>query len=265
MTPQRHDACPPTELLVDAASPGSDRAARERVADHLLTCARCADEFRVLLTLGPWAADHAPLLAGAAPTTTTTGAAIRSRSWRATVGYAAAAVLAIATVGLTMQVRRLERANETLASRAVAPPAETSRLEARLAEQQRTIGDLQQQLQSAIVPDLNAPIVDLEPADASRSATVAPAPPAIPPNTRHVVFVLNTTRPAAGATYEVEMIDSAGRVVWVGDGLRQTADRTLTLVVPRSLVDRTARIRLYGSQYDKRVLVEQYAVQITRR
>ena len=240
---------------MEAASPGSGRAIRERVADHLVSCGRCAEEFRVLQALAPWASEHAHLVAQPE------GVAAGGRRFMAS--YAIAAVLAVIAVGLTVQVRRLETQNQVLAARAnatpTAPVPAPRALDDRIAEQQRTIADLEQRLRAADAPDVNPPIIDLEAADASR-ALVRPAQQAIPADARHVVFVLNTSHRNPGAAYEVDLVDAAGRVVWTGSGLKQSADGTLTLVVPRPLVSSASRIRLYSRATDRRALVEQYVL-----
>jgi hypothetical protein len=265
-------SCPPSEALVSAADPGASRDVREGIADHLITCTRCAEEFRVLQELGPWASEHAHLIDAAHPTRATTrrfGSMLRFGS---TWAYAAAAVLVLAVAALEVQVRRLQQDNRTLTARAESaaaaaanaarPPAD---LERRLAEQQRSIADLEQRLRSAEAPDLNAAIIDLEPADAARSATASPTPAVAATSGRSIVFVLNTTRPAAGASYEVDLVGAGNRVLWTGSGLTQTADRTLTLVAPRTLVSDARQLRLYSRAGSRRTLVEEYAVPQVRR
>ena len=56
------ESCPPRDVLIDAGSPGATAEARERVADHLITCTACSEEFRLLQALAPWAEEHAHLL-----------------------------------------------------------------------------------------------------------------------------------------------------------------------------------------------------------
>src|SRR5205814_1130872 len=119
------------------------------------------------------------------------------------------AVLALVAVALTVQNRRLGTENRTLVARAAAPSPSP---DARLAEQQRTIADLEQRLRAADTPDLNAPIIDLEASDSSRTATTNAAPPVRPPGpasdaTRRVVFVLNAARRNPGAVYDVDIVD----------------------------------------------------------
>jgi uncharacterized coiled-coil protein SlyX len=278
--------CPSSEELVAAAARGASQETRERVADHLVACSRCAEEFKVLQEIGPWATDHAHLVGGSAHTTfATAGPARASRasqhsreSWARRFGspwaYATAAVLVLAVAALQVQVQRLQRENRTLVEHArsteTAPPipapspSPSAALEARVAEQQRTIAGLEQRLRTADAPDLNAPIIDLEPADARRSAGGAPETPAVPAGARSIVFVLNTTHPAAGATYDVELVGAGNRVLWTGSGLKQSADRTLTLVVPRALLAGATRLRLYSDADSRRTLVEEYAVPIVR-
>jgi hypothetical protein len=276
--------CPSSEMLVAAAQPDAPRDVRETVADHLVTCPRCAEEFRVLTELGPWAADHAPLLGDSARTATTPA---RSTNFQTRLGrlgspwaYATAAVLVLAIAALEVQVRQLQRDNRTLAARAdaaaaalsaAATPATSSpapspsvSLEARIAEQQRTIEDLERRLQTTGVPELNAPIIDLEPADAQRSATATPSTPVIPPGAGSVVFILNTTHAEPGGSYDVDLVGASNRVLWTGSGLKQSADRTLTLVVPRTLVRDATSVRLYARAGTRRTLVEQFTIPARR-
>jgi hypothetical protein len=80
-----------------------------------------------------------------------------------------------------------------------------------------------------------------------------------------VVFILNPARRQAGAVFEVEIVDAAGRVAWSGGGLTQSAEGTLTLAVPRSLAAPGSRIRLYSRAGDRRALVEQFTIPAWRK
>ena len=262
MTTDDRAGCPPQDLLIEAASPGADRLMRERVAEHLITCASCADEFRLLQALAPWASEHASLVArpDAAPAVSAT-----RRRAAMTWAYAAAAVWALVALGLTIQIRRLAEANRVLETRLSAPAslAIPHDVEARLADQQQTIGALEQRLRAAESPGLNPPIVDLDAADSLRNAGRA-EPATIPAGTGPVVFVLNTAHVRPAAIFEVDILDTAGRVAWTGSGLRQSADGTLTLIVPRSMVERSSRVRLYTRAPDRRALVEEYVLPARR-
>jgi hypothetical protein len=275
--------CPSSEMLVAAADRDAPRDVRETVADHLVTCPRCAEEFRVLTELGPWAADHVHLLGESARTATTPPRSTKFQTLPGRLGspwaYATAAVLVLAVAALELQVRQLQRDNRTLAARADAAaaalstaatpatsspgPSPSASFEARIAEQQRTIQDLERRLQTTDVPELNAPIIDLEPAGAQRSAT--PSTPVIPPGAGSVVFILNTTHAEPGASYDVDLVGADNRVRWTGSGLKQSADRTLTLVVPRTLVRDATSVRLYARAGSRRTLVEQFTIPAMRQ
>jgi anti-sigma factor RsiW len=258
----RRDSCMSSEALIAAASGAGDAKTRARVADHLITCAECADEFRLLRELAPWANEHAHLVAPAGASRREPARPMPSAPrWV----MAAAALLAIATAGLAVETLRLERANRALAARADQTSTTTAvaTLTARIAGQQQRIAELTERVQAAEAPDLNPPIIDLEASSTRRSAAAA-APVTIPAGAPRIVFVLNPSRFAPGSSYDVELVDAGNRVVWKGSGLRQSADGTLTLSIPRSLVRAAARVRIYSGAPDRRTLTEEYALPATK-
>jgi len=252
----RRDSCPSAEALIDAAQARGDADARARVADHLIECARCAEEFQLLRALEPWADEHAHLVAPPGARRFHPGASGRTAAW----ALAAAAVFAVATAAAVVRLLQTERENRVLAARTAPPPASTiAALTTQVDEGRRRIADLEQRLASAQAPEVNAPIVDLEAADRRRSAGGVP-PPAIPPDARRVVFVLNAARPSPGAVFDVDLLDANGRVVWTGSGLRQSREGTLTLSIPRALLTTDAKIRLFSRRGGSRVAVEDYPI-----
>ncbi len=52
--------CPSSEILGRAAAGELSRPEREQVADHLAACSDCAQEYRTVLSLEPWAESIAP-------------------------------------------------------------------------------------------------------------------------------------------------------------------------------------------------------------
>jgi hypothetical protein len=129
-------------------------------------------------------------------------------------------------------------------------------------DQQQRIADLGRRLAAAEGPDLNTPVIDLAPTDALRNAGGPPEFVRIPKSARRVVVVLSTSGGAPGALYDLDLVDRQGRLLWTGSGLVQSADGTLTLVLPRSLLAAAARIRLYASAPAPRRVVEEYVVPV---
>src|SRR5262245_57109317 len=106
--------CPPTDALVAAASPDADRATRERVADHVVGCPRCAEELRVIRALRPWAQQNAALVSG---TAALQDAPVKSRWPGMGWAYAAAALFAVAAAAQTLRIVELRQANRSLTAR----------------------------------------------------------------------------------------------------------------------------------------------------
>src|SRR5690349_9808976 len=48
-------SCPTGETLAQAAAPDADQRLREQVADHLIGCATCAEDFRLAQEVVAWA------------------------------------------------------------------------------------------------------------------------------------------------------------------------------------------------------------------
>lgn len=253
------DACPSQDLLIEAAAPGASLAVRERVTDHLIACAACAEEFRVVQALVPWASEHAPAFGEATAGRPALAEAQVGRALR--WAYAAAAVLALAAAGLAVEVRRLGHANQVLGARVNAPVAAPVDQQARVVDQQRQIDALEQRLRAAAAPDVNPPIIDLDAADSLRSGNDT-ARTTIPSDARNVVFVLNTARVSPGAVFEVDIVGADNRVMWTGSGLQQSADGTLTIMIPRPMAEPSSRVRLYSraGNPSRRALVEEYVL-----
>src|SRR5262245_20929712 len=47
--------CLPEEAMLRVAGGNADQAERETIAEHLMNCSDCTDEYRILLELRPWA------------------------------------------------------------------------------------------------------------------------------------------------------------------------------------------------------------------
>jgi len=244
MTVDGRTGCPASETLARAASPDADRQLREAVADHLITCATCAEEFRVAQAVANWADAAQPrpqLRTSAGP-------------WiLAVVGIAAVTVLGIA-LGLLF-VRQQDQRIRAIATSAATRPQQ---LEQQLAESQRTIEELRQRLAQSESPQINAPIVELTPSNTTRGGSAAAPHPRIPADARQIVLVLNSSNPSPGAAQDVEIVDAAEKIVWRGSGLTQSAHGTLTLIVPATLIGPQMRIKVYEPAHHR--LLDQYGL-----
>jgi hypothetical protein len=114
-------------------------------------------------------------------------------------------------------------------------------------------------------PSLNVPILDLDPAAATRGGSV----PAIrhselPAGGRVVTLVLNLAEPPRADRYALELLDGSGSLLWRGEGAVPTAWATVTVALPTRLLGpgpRTLRLLAGGAGAER--LVEEYRLELT--
>jgi len=114
-------------------------------------------------------------------------------------------------------------------------------------------------------PQLNVPIVDLQPAIPSRGT----APPSVPhviafPRGVDLAVLVVVTRPLRPhPSYVLEVRDRGGQTVWRTGGLTRSGYDTLTLAIPRSLLPAgTYRLILYGARGGALDHLEEYALDV---
>jgi hypothetical protein len=213
---------------------------------HLAECPRCAADVDAITRV------NAELDAASPPRA-------RSRpagAWLPWVGMAAALV---ASVGLGLRVNGLARENGRLSVAAAA---------ARQAEQERDGARrentaLRDELDRAARPQVNAPVVNLEPAGATRGGT-AGAPAEVPARAAFATLVLHVVEDRPQRAFTAEIVDGQGRSVWKGDGLMKDAFGTLTLGVPlRLLPAGVYHVRLLSAAGGKETPVATYVFHVS--
>lgn len=91
-------------------------------------------------------------------------------------------------------------------------------------------------------PQLNAPVLDLYPADSTRGDGGPDV--SAPADAPRILFVLHTVGRPAFDDYAVEILNADRQVVWKGGGLELDADGLFTLTLPREFLG--LRLRLVG-------------------
>ena len=233
-----------------------DAAERARTAEHIGSCSRCADEYRLLQPLQSWATDAERVLSSRDSATTS-----RWTEWRAwwssprlALAVSAATVLLLtqgATLWQFVGVRSENAQLETqLAERETALSSTQSSLAAVQQELERTTatqGELQQRLSQLSAPQLDVAVVDLEPqfGGAVRGGS-EPRIVTIAANAPSITLLLNFSPLASRVTIEVEIADGGGQVRWTGRTPRDPGTSTLTLALPSAdYADGEYLIRLF--------------------
>jgi anti-sigma factor RsiW len=222
-----------------------DAAARDRVEAHYFECDDCFEQVQLARALreefpGPPRVRERPVLAYAA--------------------LAAGLILVAACGAWIVMLRRENLELEQRLARAASPPP------AAIERQAQEIAALRTRLDALSQPELNAPIVDLEPDDRVRRGG-APSPVVeLAGGVRQITFVLTAGEVLGPGPYSVSIVDGAGRVVWESSGLRRSRFDTFTLAVPAALLPTGAiAIRLRSTADTRPGRVQEYDFRVVRR
>jgi len=253
---------------------------REVIADHLMACSDCAEEYRILRELKPWAERAAvsayeresAIESVISPPGKEAQVVPRQPRWASwarrlagifsagfeTNATAAAALLVVslACVAWVISLKRenarmAARLNEQLASRDQASQSLTDarrELEAaaRLAGQQQTeIAELRRSVDDLSQPQVNVPITDLE-QQANRGGDGATTVTA-PVGANIFTLILHVADGPSFPDYALEVIDGRGRPLMRAQSLRKSQLNTFTVALPRRLLPAGRyRLKLYG-------------------
>jgi hypothetical protein len=135
--------------------------------------------------------------------------------------------------------------------------ADSKQHEDELAQLRRTITELS-------TPQIDAPIVDLDPSSPTRGITSGGVTKIEPPPTANFfTLILNITGQRQDSTYSVEIFDSNGKQVWRGQRLRLGPEYKVNLTLARRLFPAGRYlIKLYGLRDGKQEPVADYPVLI---
>jgi hypothetical protein len=102
-------------------------------------------------------------------------------------------------------------------------------------------------------PQLDAPIVDLDPS----------SPIETPPTANIITLILNITGQPSHSTYAVEVLDSNGKQIWNGQRTQKGRDYSVNLTLARRMIPAGRYlIKLYGMRNGKQEPVADYPVLI---
>lgn len=226
---------------------------RRRLQDHLVTCRDCLElmlELDAFLrpetepeertaaagaadfaTAAGWRALRSRLPSGEAGPAEGARSGPRPRRWVA----ALAASLAVAVIVLALFALQLHR--------------DVTALDRQLAELSR--------------PQPGAAIVDLYPVSAARGEGEAAPVAELPAATGYATLVVNLPEGAGEASYEVEIVDPEGRILWSGSGFEASRFGTLRLGLPDGfLAPGEHALRLYAGDGEERHWIETYPLRV---
>ena len=252
-------ACLSSDDLARAATAEIGIESRERIASHLASCRHCAEEFRLISPLQSFAEGAAVTLSLERPSmqTPVRSGAPRLSWWRLSNAIAALPLLAAIGLGVwALSMRQEQRQRITRMEKELAQQTETAASALASLEQAR------RELQAFSGPYLNVPIIQLEPRGYVRDQTGL-GPIRIPSGASLFTLVLNIAGQRSYADYDLEILDRAGRPVWSGSGLQKSEYNTFSIVLTKRLLPPGQyAFKLYGSNGNQRVTIEEYLVQV---
>lgn len=159
--------------------------------------------------------------------------------------------------------RLLEETNRRVEQETAARRVVEEELAKRRAEE-KSSGLTRQSSRPGFAPDVNVPIIDLNPHDAGRgeqnpqSATIQ-----LPPETDLFTLILNLGGEDASSSYSLEVTDRSNKTVWVSRNLRKSPYNNFTVAMHRrSFPAGEYRLKIYGLRNGRRELVEEYAIRL---
>jgi hypothetical protein len=278
--------CLSEEAMTRAAEGGLSQSEREVIADHLMACSDCAEEYRILRELKPWAERAAvsayeresAIKSVSAPPGKEARVVPRQSGLAGRAGWASSArrlagifsagfqtyaiaaallVVSLACVAWVISLKRenarmAARLNEQLASRDQASQSLTDarrELEAatRRAEQQQTeIAELRRSVDDLSQPQVNVPITDLE-QQANRRGGDGATTVTAPVGANIFTLILHVADGPSFPDYALEVIDGRGQRLMRARSLRKSQLNTFTVALPRRLLPAGRyRLKLYG-------------------
>jgi hypothetical protein len=119
---------------------------------------------------------------------------------------------------------------------------------------QQRVGDLSQ-------PQLNAPVLDLRPS--VRAEEVGATVPEVPSQARLFTLVINPIGPVSPGVYEAEIVNAAGKQVWIGRGLEANSFGSFSLALSRqTLCAGEYSLRLFSLAAGNRRSIGEYAFRV---
>jgi hypothetical protein len=175
---------------------------------------------------------------------------------------AIAASLLIVSVALSIWILSLRRQNERLVAEIDMRDQAIRATRDQLSESATQISQLHRDVDAFSQPQLNAPVIDLDPNDSVRGASTGTSRTVrIPGKANVFTLILNVAGQPSFPEYSLDILGTGRVSVWSGRGLLKSAFGTFTVVIPRRLLTSSQyQFMLYGLRGNRRQLIEDYRV-----
>lgn len=273
--------CLTDDLLLRAGSNDLAETERQQIADHLAGCADCTAAYQIARAANVWAKETA------AEYEPKSAKPVRPRSdgWLSFFDFARfrpaqvvlAAVLLVA-VGAGAWALKLRNENKTLQAtlhqqqeeRSLAAAKEVSQLqqnaEQLLASNQSLTNEnsrLKEELDALAKPQLETPIIDVDPVNNTRGVPTAITRVEVPSAAAFFTLILHLSKEPPGSTLFAELRDAQqNNVVWSGQVQKGSAPNLTLLLARRNLPAGKYRVQLSAVSGKRRMPLDHYELEI---
>ncbi|MGH9754093.1 MAG: hypothetical protein ACREA2_15050 [Blastocatellia bacterium] len=264
--------------MVRAAGGELDQSGRQVIADHLVVCSNCAEEYRLLRRLKllieqaavlpfennsviePVAGnqDQGARVVPPQPGFPRRGISVFFPGIAAYVAVAASLVIGLACAALIISLRRQnaelsaqlkeQMSRRDQSSQSVAETSHQLAETRRLAERrQQKITELRRSLEDLSRPQVDAPIIDLDMQNDRSAVDRAVRTVNVPKGVTLFTVILHVDKESSYSEYALEILDEQGRQVRRVSGLYRSPEDTFIVTLSRRLLPAGRyRLRLHG-------------------
>ncbi|MFN0110092.1 MAG: hypothetical protein ACKVZH_14650 [Blastocatellia bacterium] len=277
--------CLSDELLLRAGLNELTETERLQITDHVADCSACLDEYRIARATNDWAKDVA-VARDWQPIRAVQQVRQRPRRWLSFFdltgfGYPAraalAAVLLIAaavsvwTVKLQLENKNLQATlHQQQQEKELVTAKEVSQLqqnaEQLLASNQSLTNEnlqLKEELDALAKPQLETPIIDVDPANNTRGIPTAVTRVEVPDATAFFTLILHLSKEPPSSTLLAELRDlRQDKVIWSNQVRKGAAPNLTLLLARRNLPAGKYRVHLSAVSQKRKTPLDQYELEV---
>lgn len=280
--------CLSEDLLLRAGLNELNESERSQIAEHVIGCPDCLEQYRIVRATGDWAKNTAEEFAIQPTTSAIKPTLPRPNGWRSFFEFAGftparavlaavllmAAAVSVWTVKLQLENKNLQaKLHQEQEKRALAAARQANEsqqeTEQLLASNQSLTAEnfrLKENLTALSKPQLETPIIDVDPANLNRgvSESINTATNIdVPAKASFFTVILHLPGEQAGQFLLIELIDrKTGSTLWSGQQ-KQTHSPNLTLTLAKNLCPAGKyRIRISSLSGQRKQLIDHYDIQV---
>lgn len=274
--------CLSDELLLRAGLNELTEAERQQITNHVADCSDCLDEYRIARATNDWAKDAAIVL-GWHPVRPVLK---RPRRWLSFFdltgfGYPARAALAavlLIAAAVSVWTVKLQLENQNLQAKLHQQQEERTLAAARQANESQQHAEqllasnqilatensrLKEELDALSNPQIETPIIDVDPANTTRGNATPATRVEVPNATAFFTLILHLSKEPPSSTLLAELRDlRQDKVIWSNQVRKGAAPNLTLLLARRNIPAGKYRVQLFAVSQKRKTPLDQYELEV---